>query len=89
MFNELPFEPELRDFLQQKNARFIDQTRGFYDADFALLLSDGARFALEVKEKRQSYTVQAWPQHTPEPHMFILDDLTVRKCCLLYTSRCV
>ena len=41
--------PELRDFLQQKNARFIDQTRGFYDADFALLLSDGARFALVIR----------------------------------------
>jgi hypothetical protein len=80
MFNELPFEKELRDFLQQKNAHFIDQTRGFYDADFALMLSDGARFALEVKEKRQSYTVQAWPQGVPETHMFILDDLTVRKC---------
>ncbi|HHY55355.1 MAG TPA: hypothetical protein GYA08_07950 [Chloroflexi bacterium] len=80
MFNELPFETELREFLAQRNARFIDQTRGFYDADFALMLSDGARFALEVKEKRQPYTVQAWPTATPEPHMFILDDLTVRKC---------
>ena len=80
MFNDLPFETELRDFLLQKNARFIDQTKGFYDADFALMLSDGARFALEVKEKRQSYTVAAWPQATPEAHMFILDDLTVRKC---------
>jgi hypothetical protein len=44
------------------------------------MLSDGSRFALEVKEKRQAYTVQAWPQNTPEAHMFILDDLTVRKC---------
>jgi hypothetical protein len=59
MFNELPFETELRDFLVQKNARFIDQTRGFFDADFALMLSDGARFALEVKEKRQPYTVSS------------------------------
>lgn len=80
MFNELPFESELRDFLLQKNARFIDQTRGFFDADFALMLSDGARFALEVKEKRQPYSIQSWPTSTPEPHMFILDDLTVRKC---------
>ena len=79
MFNDLPFEKELREFLHQKNARFIDQTKGFYDADFALMLSDGSRFALEVKEKRQAYTVQAWPQNTPEAHMFILDDLTVRK----------
>ena len=66
MFNDLPFEKELREFLHQKNARFIDQTKGFYDADFALMLSDGSRFALEVKEKRQAYTVQAWPQNTPE-----------------------
>ncbi|MFO7633772.1 MAG: hypothetical protein R6W76_14605 [Caldilinea sp.] len=80
MFDQLPFEKELREFLHQKNARFVDQTKGFYDADFALMLSDGSRFALEVKEKRQPYSVQSWPQGTPEAHMFILDDLTVRKC---------
>ncbi|MFN3983066.1 MAG: hypothetical protein ACK4SA_22020 [Caldilinea sp.] len=80
MFNDLPFEKELREFFHQRQARFVDQTSGFYDADFALMLSDGARFALEVKEKRQPYTVQAWPQGTPEAQMFILDELTVRKC---------
>lgn len=80
MFNHRPFEEEFRKFLQQRHARFIDQTRSYHDADFALMLSDGARFALEVKEKRQAYVKSVWPANTPEPHMFILDELTVRKC---------
>jgi hypothetical protein len=80
MSNYLPFEDEFRKFLQQRHARFIDQTRSYHDADFALMLSDGARFALEVKEKRQAYVKSVWPANTPEPHMFILDELTVRKC---------
>lgn len=76
----LSFEEEIRRFLQQKHVRYTDQTAAFYDADFSLMLSDGARFALEVKEKRRPYAVASWPQGTPEPQMFILDDLTVRKC---------
>ncbi|MCS6825576.1 MAG: hypothetical protein NZ553_03085 [Caldilinea sp.] len=80
MSDSIAFEEEFRKFLRQRHARFIDQTRSYHDADFALMLSDGARFALEVKEKRQPYAASAWPTSTPEPHMFILDDLTVRKC---------
>lgn len=76
----LSFEEEIRRFLQQKHVRYTDQTAAFYDADFSLMLSDGARFALEVKEKRRPYAVTSWPKGTPEAHMFILDDLTVRKC---------
>jgi hypothetical protein len=41
---------------------------------------------LEVKEKRQAYNPRNWPPFAPEADLFILDDLTVRKC-LAYAPR--
>jgi hypothetical protein len=45
-----------------------------------------AQFFLELKEKRQPYALKNWPDFAPEPELFILDDLTVRKC-LAYAPR--
>ena len=80
MTADVAFEQELRTYLQQAGRPFTDETRAFYELDFTLLLSTGARFHLEAKEKRQPYNMAAWPTFAPERELFILDDLTVRKC---------
>jgi hypothetical protein len=76
----LSIEQELKRFLQAEGLRFTDNTTSYQQPDFAFWGEDPAPFFLEVKEKRQVYNVRNWPDFAPEPHLFILDDLTVRKC---------
>ena len=80
MAQEVSFEQEIRNYLQQVGRPFTDETRAFCELDFTLLLPAGVRFHLEAKEKRQPYNASAWPDFAPEEELFILDDLTVRKC---------
>ena len=80
MTPDVSFEQELRTYLQQVGRPFTDETRAFCELDFTLLLPAGVRFHLEAKEKRQPYNTSAWPAFAPEQELFILDDLTVRKC---------
>ena len=80
MTPDVSFEQELRTYLQQVGRPFTDETRAFCELDFTLLLPAGVRFHLEAKEKRQPYNTSAWPAFASEPELFILDDLTVRKC---------
>lgn len=80
MTAEVSFEQEIRTYLQQVGRPYTDETRAFSELDFTLLLPAGVRFHLEAKEKRQPYNMTAWPAFAPEAELFILDDLTVRKC---------
>ena len=80
MTPDVSFEQEIRTYLQQVGRPFTDETRAFCELDFTLLLPAGVRFHLEAKEKRQPYNASAWPDFAPEEELFILDDLTVRKC---------
>jgi hypothetical protein len=76
----LSIEQEFKQFLQAEGLRFTDNTASYQHPDFALWWADDTLFFLEVKEKRQVYNVRNWPDFAPEPQLFILDDLTVRKC---------
>lgn len=73
-------EQEIKAYLDRARLRFTDHTASFKKPDFTLYLPDGALFFLEVKEKRQPYNMRNWPPFAPESDLFILDDLTVRKC---------
>lgn len=79
--NKMPsVEQEVKRFLGRSRLRFIDHTSSFKKPDFTLYLSGDTPFFLEVKEKRQPYNTRNWPSFAPETDLFILDDLTVRKC---------
>jgi hypothetical protein len=84
--SNLSIEQELKRYLTGERIRFVDNTASYQQPDFALWWQDGSAFFLEVKEKRQSYNSRNWPAFAPEPDLFILDDLTVRKC-LAYSPR--
>lgn len=77
---DLSAEQEIREFLAARKIPFVDNTSSFQELDFTLLKDDAPVFYLEVKEKRQSYRSDRWPDFAPEPDLCILDDLTVRKC---------
>ncbi len=76
----LSAEREIKQFLSAQKIPCIDKTKSFDDLDFTLLKEGAPVFNLEVKEKRQPYRADLWPDFAPEPDLCILDDLTVRKC---------
>jgi hypothetical protein len=73
-------EQEIKAYLQHAGIPFTDHTTAYKQLDFTITFAPEQLFYLEVKEKRQQYNPQNWPQAAPEAEMFILDDLTVRKC---------
>jgi len=73
-------EQEVKRFLVNKGVEFHDQSDSFKHLDFTILLHNAPYFHLEVKEKRQKYNMNHWPPYVDEASLFILDDLTVRKC---------
>lgn len=77
--NNLSVEQEVRLLLDRTRLRYSNQTDSFKRSDFTVWLSEKTVFFLEVKEKRQPYNASNWPAFAPEPALFILDDLTVRK----------
>ena len=60
-------------------------TRSMNDLDYAIALRTGIIIAVELKEKRQTYSPwwnQQWEHQYPEHHqppLFIIDELSVRK----------
>jgi len=82
----LALEKEVRNFLSMKGVDYQDKSTSFKHPDFTILLNGEAYFYLEVKEKRQKYNMNNWPEFCKEADLFILDDLTVRKC-LAYSPR--
>jgi hypothetical protein len=73
------FQQEIRDLLTNSLIRFEDHSESYKELDFAINFSD-VIFHLDVKEKIQKYQTANWPKIMPESEMFILDDLSVRKC---------
>jgi hypothetical protein len=73
------FQQEIRDLLIKSHIRFEDHSESYKELDFVINFS-GAIFHLDVKEKIQKYQMDNWPKIMPESEMFILDDLSVRKC---------
>jgi hypothetical protein len=73
------FQQEIRDLLMNSHIRFEDHSESYKELDFAINFN-GAVFHLDVKEKIQKYQTANWPRIMPEREMFILDDLSVRKC---------
>lgn len=80
----ISFEQEVREWLIFNNATFVDNSLSYKLPDYTILRGTDKPFQLEVKEKRQSYAMHNWPTTIPEPNLFIVDELTVRK--LLYHS---
>ncbi len=78
--NEPSFQEAFRDHCRRSGLIYTDNTSSYKRLDFTLLLGREAQFFLELKEKRQPYALKNWPDFAPESELFILDDLTVRKC---------
>ncbi len=78
--NNLSIEQAVKQHLERSGQRFVDNTAAFDALDFTIMLGESAVFYLEVKEKRRPYNQANWPVFAPEADLFILDDLTVRKC---------
>lgn len=79
--NRPSIEQEIKHYLSHAGIRHRDHTDSYTKPDFTLWLQGDRPFFLEAKEKRQAYNLANWPTHgAPEPELFILDDLTVRKC---------
>ncbi len=76
----LSIEREVKRHCELAGWAFEDQTTSYKKPDFAITFAAQSTFFLEVKEKRQAYNPANWPTVTPEAELFILDDLTVRKC---------
>lgn len=73
-------EQEVKLFLSSRGVAFHDRSDSFKHPDFTILSHGVPYFYLEVKEKRQRYNMNHWPAYVDEVNLFILDDLTVRKC---------
>lgn len=75
----ISMEQALKRYLNMNGVRFRDHSDSYKFLDFTIELA-GKKFALDVKEKRQRYQTRNWPSQIPEQHMFIVDELAVRKC---------
>jgi hypothetical protein len=73
-------EKEVKSFLSRKEVKFRDNSSSYRCPDFTVLYKNEPYIYLEVKEKRQEYNISNWPEYVEEKNLFILDDLTVRKC---------
>ena len=80
------FQQEIRDLLTNCRIGFEDHSESYKELDFIINFS-GAIFHLDVKEKIQKYQTANWPKIVPESEMFILDDLSVRKCLAYAPNR--
>lgn len=76
------FEQEMKNYFIQSNINFSDASSSYSQMDFTIYDRKGQpAFHLDVKEKRQRYTLANWPKFAlEESDLFIMDDLAVRKC---------
>jgi hypothetical protein len=73
----LSFEQEIKKLLTTRYRDLVDSTESHTRLDFHI---PSAGIHIEVKEKRQKFTMSHWPEVSiPQDHFFILDDLTARK----------
>jgi hypothetical protein len=83
---KLNFQSELIEFMKKKDISFHDNTKSTSGSDFSIVkkntfkdVSDTPEFFnLELKEKTL-YRKSNWPTRIPIKHLFICDDLTLRK----------
>jgi len=78
--NSTSLEQEVKRFLNEKKVSFEDNSASYTHLDFVILFKGEPYFYLEVKEKRRRYNAKNWPPFAEEVDLFIIDDLTVRKC---------
>lgn len=83
----IPFETELKTYLQGHLwLRFDDYTNSYHELDLRLI-GRTHDFHLELKEKKQPYKRSSWPDTgVPWDHLFILDDLSARKVLFAGTN---
>lgn len=74
------FEQEIKEILTANKVKFKDHCDSFKKPDFTIYVKKKPYFYLEAKEKRQRYNMHHWQTKIAEENLFILDDLTVRKC---------
>jgi hypothetical protein len=77
---QISLEQEVKNYFRDRGTDFEDNTRSFNKLDFTTLQNSEPIFHFEVKEKCQHYTMANWPNFAPEEHLFIFDELTIRKC---------
>lgn len=75
------FEQEIKQYFAKERIKFEDASSSYKRLDFTIFdKHNQPSFHLDVKEKRQKYNLKNWAEFAPEPDLFVLDDLTVRKC---------
>ncbi|MCC6298291.1 MAG: hypothetical protein IT314_03260 [Anaerolineales bacterium] len=75
------FEQEIKQYFAKEGIKFEDASASYKRLDFTIFdKHNQPSFHLDVKEKRQKYNLKNWAAFAPEPDLFVLDDLTVRKC---------
>jgi hypothetical protein len=73
-------EQEVKAYCVKKGIRLSDRTRSHHELDFAL---PDAGIFFDVKEKLQPFSKAHWPSAAKaQEHLFIIDDLAVRKMLL-------
>lgn len=80
MDEQTTLEQEVKNYFRSRGTHFKDNTSSFDKLDFTVLQDGQPAFHFEVKEKRQRYAMSNWPDFSPEEHLFIFDELTIRKC---------
>jgi hypothetical protein len=70
-------ESDIKTLLTARHEDFVDKTRSHIAVDFHL---PRRSIYFDAKEKRQKFSARNWAAATPpERHLFIVDDLAVRK----------
>lgn len=77
---QISLEQEVKSYFSDRGTDFEDHSRAFDKLDFTILQDGEPVFHFEVKEKCQHYAMSNWPNFAPEEHLFIFDELTIRKC---------
>ena len=74
------FEQDIKMLLAARHEDFVDQTASHTAIDFHL---PRRAICIDVKEKRQKFSTRNWAGALPpQEHLFIVDDLAVRKLLL-------
>ncbi len=74
------FEQDVKRYLTSQNEPFTDGTLSHTSLDFHLTRRN---IHIDTKEKRQKFSLTNWKETPmPQEHLFIIDDLAVRKLLL-------
>lgn len=77
MRGDLVFEHDVKTYLKVRGEQFIDGTSSHTSLDFHLTRRN---IHIDTKEKCQQFSMDNWKEASmPQEHLFIIDDLAVRK----------